>query len=67
MAGGVGPIRSSGTLMGIIQVENGCITELHRRGDIMYNLVCHIYGMPLYFTGNGRVCSLSQRMLWLVE
>ena len=35
MAGGVGPIRSSGTLMAIFQVQNGCITELHRRGDIM--------------------------------
>ena len=52
---------------GILLVHIGCITQHHRRGETLCNLVCNMNGMLLYLTGNGRVCFLSQVMMWLME
>ena len=53
--------------MEIFQDHDVCITQPHKGGDTLCNLVCHITGMLLYLTGNGRFCSLSGGMLLLME
>ncbi len=52
MADGVGPIGSGGALVGKLQEHNGCITQPHRRGATLCNLVYNIIGMLLYLTDN---------------
>ena len=67
MVDGVGPVRYGGALVNKMQEHNGCITQPHRRGATLCNLVCNIIGMLLYLNDNKRYWFLSEGMLWLME